>query len=76
MAALVEAAAVYLVLFDPVTLRVQPLFRYMGAGIPAVLICAVSYYAAMTAAYRARPSGAGRLRNVPLQPVDPLKVGL
>jgi purine-cytosine permease-like protein len=76
MAALLEAAAAYLMLFDPVTLRVQPLFRYMGAGIPAVLICAVSYYAAMTALHRSRRSGAGPLRNVPSEPVAALKVGL
>jgi cytosine/uracil/thiamine/allantoin permease len=76
MAALALGAAIYLMLFDPVTLRVQPVFRYMGAGIPAVVICAVTYYVGATVLRRSRLCGARLLRNASSQVVAPLKVGL
>ena len=41
------AAAFYLVIFDPVSLRVHPLFRYAGAGIPAVMAAGLVYFIAM-----------------------------
>jgi dihydroorotase len=34
--AMLISGALYMLLFDPVTLKVQPLFRFLGAGIPAI----------------------------------------
>jgi NCS1 family nucleobase:cation symporter-1 len=39
------ATAVYLSLYDPSTYHASPLFRYLGAGIPTVVIAAAGYYA-------------------------------
>jgi NCS1 family nucleobase:cation symporter-1 len=53
--ALAFSTLIYLALFDPVTLHVHPLFRYAGAGIPAVVGSGAFYFAAM------RLTGAHRL---------------
>jgi cytosine/uracil/thiamine/allantoin permease len=47
IASLGAAAALYLALFDPISLRIHPAFRYAGAGIPSVIAASVMYYAAM-----------------------------
>ena len=47
IAVIAGAAAMYLALFDPVSLRIHPLFRYAGAGIPTAISAAIIYYAAM-----------------------------
>jgi nucleobase:cation symporter-1, NCS1 family len=47
IAVLGAAAALYLALFDPISLRIHPAFRYAGAGIPSVIAASVMYYAAM-----------------------------
>ncbi|HEX4241973.1 MAG TPA: cytosine permease [Steroidobacteraceae bacterium] len=47
MGAIVVCAGIYLALFDPISLHVHPLFRYVGAGIPAVLLGSMTYYLAM-----------------------------
>jgi NCS1 family nucleobase:cation symporter-1 len=57
MAALTGAAAVYLFLFDPISLHVHPNFRYFGAGIPAVVTAGVGYYIAMKVIGRLSRSG-------------------
>ena len=58
IAVLGGAAALYLALFDPVSLRIHSLFRYAGAGIPSVIAASLVYYVAMrlTGADRARPN--------------------
>lgn len=38
---------VYLMLFDPLSLQVGPSFRYVGATMPALLICILAYYLMM-----------------------------
>jgi nucleobase:cation symporter-1, NCS1 family len=65
---------IYLALFNPVSLRVSPFFRYAGAGIPAVAIGIAVYYLAM------RLIG-GNSEKVPKANVEaprrePIKVGL
>jgi nucleobase:cation symporter-1, NCS1 family len=47
IAVLGAAAALYLSLFDPVSLRIHWAFRYAGAGIPSVIAASIVYYAAM-----------------------------
>ena len=61
MAALAAAAAVYLILFDPVSLQVHPSFRYFGAGIPAVMTAGVLYYFAMRIIGRLSSSGGANM---------------
>jgi nucleobase:cation symporter-1, NCS1 family len=55
MAVILAAAGMYLALFDPVSLHVQPLFRYLGAGIPAVVTAGVLYYVLMRLTRAAEP---------------------
>lgn len=43
VAVIVAAAALYMYLFDPITFRSQPMFRFAGAGIPTVLCAALVY---------------------------------
>jgi NCS1 family nucleobase:cation symporter-1 len=47
IAVLSGAGAMYLTLFDPISLKVHPLFRYAGAGIPTVVIAALVYLISM-----------------------------
>ena len=47
MAVIAEAASVYLALFDPVSFRTDTHFRYIGAGIPALLAACMTYYVVM-----------------------------
>jgi NCS1 family nucleobase:cation symporter-1 len=47
MAVIAEAAGVYLALFDPVSYRTDGYFRYIGAGIPALITACVTYYGVM-----------------------------
>ena len=46
IAVIVVGASVvmYLRLFDPITLKVLPVFRYAGATIPTVVVSSISYY--------------------------------
>ena len=44
---IVLSSTMYLVIFDPVTLRVAALFRYVGASIPTLVAGAVAYYGLM-----------------------------
>jgi len=47
MAIIAEAASVYLALFDPVSFRTDPHFRYIGAGIPALITACLTYFVVM-----------------------------
>jgi NCS1 family nucleobase:cation symporter-1 len=47
MAVIAEAAGIYLTLFDPVSYRTDAYFRYIGAGIPALITACVTYYGVM-----------------------------
>lgn len=47
MATIALGIIVYLVLFDPLSLQVGPSFRYVGATIPTLVICILTYYLAM-----------------------------
>jgi NCS1 family nucleobase:cation symporter-1 len=67
---LVFSAVIYLALFDPVTLHVHPLFRYAGAGLPAVVGSSVFYYAAM------HLTGAHRFGRADADGVAPVQVVL
>jgi cytosine/uracil/thiamine/allantoin permease len=60
IAVIAASAAIYLVLFNPVSYRVGPMFRYFGAGIPAVVIGCASYVAAMKLYYIWRGRTTGR----------------
>jgi NCS1 family nucleobase:cation symporter-1 len=40
-------AMVYLTLYDPISLQVRPLFRYLGAGVPVMLASGIVYYVLM-----------------------------
>jgi NCS1 family nucleobase:cation symporter-1 len=39
--------AISLAIYDPYTLRVAPVFRYVGASVPAMVVCATLYYVLM-----------------------------
>lgn len=47
MGVILLGLAVYLMLFDPLTLKVGPSFRYVGATMPTLAICMLAYYLAM-----------------------------
>lgn len=47
VAVVAGATAVYLWLFDPLTLRASVWFRYAGAAVPTVVISSLAYYALM-----------------------------
>ncbi len=70
---IVLTTGVYLVIFDPVTLRVAGLFRYFGASVPTLLIGGVVYYALMK--LLAIRSGVGGYTNPGVDPA-PVEVGL
>lgn len=40
----IGAAALYLWVYNPITLATQPVFRYLGAGIPVMLIAGATYW--------------------------------
>ena len=47
IAVLGGAGAMYLTLFDPVSLKIHPLFRYVGAGIPTIIVAGLVYLISM-----------------------------
>jgi NCS1 family nucleobase:cation symporter-1 len=47
MGTIVLGAAVYLALFDPLTLAAGPSFRYIGATMPTMALCVLAYYLVM-----------------------------
>jgi NCS1 family nucleobase:cation symporter-1 len=67
------AAALYMALFDPVSLRTHAAFRFAGAGIPCVLIASLGYWIAMKVSARFRREYRGQSANVSSQT---LEVGL
>jgi nucleobase:cation symporter-1, NCS1 family len=61
MAVIASSSVVYMMLFDPITFAVQPVFRFAGAGIPVVLVSAILYVSMMSAVQRiaGRPTAHG-----------------
>jgi NCS1 family nucleobase:cation symporter-1 len=47
VAVVAGATAMYLWLFDPLTLRAGVWFRYAGAAVPTVLMSSLAYYVLM-----------------------------
>ena len=62
------SVALYLCLFDPVTLRAAPVFRYAGASIPTIAASCALYYTLMRWALRHRDLAGYRI--VPVQSTD------
>lgn len=52
MAIIAGASVVYMMMFDPITFAVKPVFRFAGAGIPVVLASAILYWALMNTVQR------------------------
>ncbi len=74
LAGIAAPGALYLPLFDPVSLRSRPLFRYLGAGIPRVVLGGLVYYVAM----RLQRNAAGSLMRPggEASAAKPVEVGL
>jgi len=70
MAVLAGSGALYLALFDPVSMRSAPLFRYLGAGIPAASLGALAYWLLR------RLGDRHRRRGTPAAASAPFPVGL
>lgn len=47
IASVALSACIYLILYNPITLRSSDLFRYLGASVPAMLVGGLSYYLLM-----------------------------
>jgi nucleobase:cation symporter-1, NCS1 family len=73
MAIIAGSSFVYMMVFDPITFAVRPIFRYAGAGIPVVLVSAILYWAMMSAIQwiAVRPSKYSEVRAT-----NSLEVGL
>lgn len=74
MATIALGAAVYLMLFDPLTLAVGPTFRYVGATMPTLAVCVLAYYLAMRLVIAT--SYKGGYRNVRQLALKKVTVGL
>jgi cytosine/uracil/thiamine/allantoin permease len=72
MAVLCCSGAIYLFLFNPVNLQIHSAFRYLGAGIPAVLTGGLLYFVAMTIAKNLASVGS----RISPKSTDSLRVGL
>lgn len=74
MAIIALGVVVYLMLFDPLSLKVGPTFRYVGATMPTLVICVLAYYLVMrlviATSYR------GGYRNVRQFAEKKVRVGL
>jgi nucleobase:cation symporter-1, NCS1 family len=70
MAVIVGSGALYLAIFDPVSLRASGPFRYLGASIPVLATGAIAYFLLMRLFVTGKPRsgyGAGREEEVPLE---------
>ncbi|MBA1203323.1 hypothetical protein G7009_16470 [Pseudomonas capeferrum] len=74
MGTIVFGAAVYLTLFDPLTLAVGASFRYVGATMPTLAACVLAYYLAMRLVMVV--SERGGYRNVAQLAAKKVTVGL
>jgi len=70
VAVVAGATAVYLWLFDPLTLRAGVWFRYAGAAVPTVVISSLAYYLLMRVLVVPRGIGGYRGSGENLAPVE------
>ena len=63
MSVIAGAGALYLAMFNPISMAVHPAFRFAGAGIPSVLLAALVYWGAMSAKRRSMISRAGPVKT-------------
>jgi NCS1 family nucleobase:cation symporter-1 len=63
------ATAVYILMYDPSTYRAVPMFRYLGAGIPLMLLAGGTYF--FLARFVLRPMGKGGYHTTPADCTSP-----
>jgi purine-cytosine permease-like protein len=65
MGVIAASCAMYLWLFDPVTLRIQGPFRWFGASIPSLATAAITYYILMRLLIARSSKGEYRPKEIP-----------